>query len=90
MDFLQNLGVPLHGPMVVNADNQGSIALAKNPIFHDRSRHIDIQYHYTRELVRQERIQLNHIPTKDMLVDVLTRSLPRAQHEHLLKGIGLS
>ena len=69
-DFLQNLGVSLHGPMVVNADNQGSIALAKNPVFHDRSKHIDIQYHYTRDLVKQEKIQLTHVPTKDMLADV--------------------
>ena len=89
-DFLQNLGVSLHGLMVVNADNQGSIALVKNPVFHDCSKHIDIQYHYTCKLTKQERIQLNHIPTKDMLADVLTQSLPCAQHEHLLKGIGLS
>jgi hypothetical protein len=49
-DLLRNLGVSLRGPMVVNADNQGSIALAKNPVFHDRSKHIDIQYCYAREL----------------------------------------
>ncbi len=89
VDFLHSLGVSLRGPMVVNADNQGSIALAKNPVFHDRSKHIDIQYHYTRDLVKQEKIQLSYVPTKDMLADVLTKSLPRAQHEHLSKGIGL-
>src|SRR5258708_36996647 len=47
VDFLNNLGVSLQGPMVVNADNQGGIALAKNPVFHDCSKHIDIQYHFT-------------------------------------------
>ena len=78
--------------MVVNTDNQASIALAKNPVFHDRSKHIDIQHHYTRELVKQEKIQLNYVPTKDMIADALTKSLPRAQraqHEHLSKGLGL-
>ena len=47
VDFLKDLGVSIHDKMVVNADNQESIALAKNPVFHDRSKHIDIQYHYT-------------------------------------------
>jgi len=42
VDFLKNLGVKLRGPMVVNVDNQGSIAPAKNPVLHDHSKHIDI------------------------------------------------
>jgi len=67
----------------------GSIALAKNPVFHDRSKHIDIQYHFTRDLVKEQKIHLEYITTKDMLADLLTKSLPRAQHEQLSEGIGL-
>ena len=89
MDFLGSLGVLVNGPMVVNADNQASIALARNPVFHDRPKHVDIQYYYTRDLVKQEKIQLKYVPTQDMLADVLTKSLPRAQDELLSKGIGL-
>ena len=89
VDFLRDLGVSLRGPMVIKADNQGSIALAKNPVFHDRSKHIDIQYHYTRELVRQGKVELSYVSTTDMLADVLTKSLPRAQQELLSKGLGL-
>ena len=64
VDFLASLGVSLHGLMVVNADNQASIALAKNSVFHDRSKHVDIQYHYTRDLIKQEKIQLNLRPNE--------------------------
>ena len=53
VDVLKNFGVSLRGPMVVNVYNQGSIALAKNPVFHDRSKHIDIQYHFTSDLVKE-------------------------------------
>jgi len=88
-DFLKNLGVSVQGPVVVNADNQGNIALLKNPVFHDLSRHIDIQYHYTRELIRNGRIALNYVPTADMLADLLTKSLPRARHVTLSGDIGL-
>ena len=56
--------------MVVNSDNQGSITLAKNPVFHDRSKGIDIQYHYTRGLIKEGKIQLEYIPTNDMLAEV--------------------
>ena len=61
----------------------------QNPVLHDHSKHADTQYHYTRDRVKQERIQLNYVPTKDMLADVLMRSLPRTEHGFLSKGIGL-
>ena len=89
VDFLKNLGISIHDTMVVNADNQGSMALAKNPVFHDRSKHIDIQYHFTRDLVKEGRISLNYVPTQEMVADMLTKALPRAQHETLANGIGL-
>jgi hypothetical protein len=75
--------------MVVNVDNQGAVALAKNPVFHDRSKHIDIQYHYTREVFKAGAIGLAYLPTKEMLADLLTKPLPRGQHEFLAHGIGL-
>ena len=84
-DFPHNLGVSLGGLVVVHADNQGSIALAKNPVFHDRTKHIDIQYHYTCDLIKEKKIQLEYIPTNEMLANLL----PRVQHMILSKGIGL-
>jgi len=72
--------------MVVNVDNQGSITLANNPVFQDRSKGYS---HCTRDLVNEQMIHLEYIPTTDMLADLLTKSLPRAQHEQLSEGIGL-
>ena len=89
LDFLGGLGVSICNAMVVNVDNQGAIALARNPVFHDRSKHIDIQYHYTRNLIREKRIQLDYVPTSEMLADLLTKPLARVQHVYLANGIGL-
>jgi hypothetical protein len=57
------------------SDNQGCIALAKNPEDHARSKHIDVQYHYTRQLVEYGKIKLGYCPTDDMIADVLTKPL---------------
>jgi len=66
-DFLKVLDVSVQGPVVVNTDNQGSIALSKNPVFHDHSKHIDIRYQYARELTRDAPTILNYVPTADMV-----------------------
>ena len=89
VDFRKDLGISVSGSMVINVDNQGSIALAKNPVFHDCSKHIDIQYHYMRDLVKEKQITLNYMPTKEMVADLLTKALHHAQHEYLVKGAGL-
>ena len=89
LEFLGGLGfVGQHG-LIAHVDNTGAISLAKNLVFHNRSKHIDIQYHFTRRLVRKGRLGLAYLPTKEMLADLLTKPLPRAQHEYLARGIGL-
>ena len=89
VNFLKDLSISVQDSMVVNADNQGSIALTKNPVFHNQSKHIDIQYHFTQDLVKGKWISLNYILTKEMSADLLTKALPCAQHEYLMKTIRL-
>jgi hypothetical protein len=55
----------------LKADNQGAITLAKNPHLHERSRHIDICYHYVRDLVQQSEVEINYISTIEMVTDSL-------------------
>ncbi len=57
------------------SDNQGCIALAENPEKHSRSKHIGVQYHYSRQLVEYKKIRLDYCPIEDMLADVLTKPL---------------
>ncbi len=89
LDFLKGLGILMDSAMVVHVDNQGAIALAKNPVFHDHSKHIGIQYHYTRLLVKSGLLDLQYLPTKEMLADILTKPLPCMQHQYLAHGIGV-
>ena len=54
-------------PTVINADNTGAIALAQNPTQSIRTRHIDFQYHYTREKIADGSTTIEYVPTADMI-----------------------
>jgi len=65
------------------------IALSKNPIFHDRSKHIDIRYHFIRECVEEDRVRLQSIGTTEQLADILTKALGRAHFCEMRSRIGV-
>jgi hypothetical protein len=75
--------------MCIYSDNQGALRLTENPEFHARSKHIDIQYHYTRELVEDGVVSVKYVPTTEMAADCLTKPLKRARLEANLAAIGL-
>ena len=74
---------------VIYCDNQGAIALANNPEYHARTKHIDIQYHFIRECVQNGKIDLIYCPTEDMLADAMTKALARDRHMDLLSKMGV-
>jgi hypothetical protein len=63
---------------VLLTDNQSAIDLSKNPEYHARSKHIDIQYHYVREVVQNGQVTLKYVPTKENVADVFTKPLSPA------------
>jgi len=74
----------------LNADNQGAIALARNPEYHARTKHIDIQYHFIRNLVTTNQIHLELCPSTDMIADIMTKALPRVSHVKHREAMGLT
>ncbi len=62
-------------------DNIGCMALATNPMTTGKTKHIDIRYHFIREVVKSKAVTLEYCPTTDMLADILTKfSIPTALH----------
>lgn len=91
--WLQNLFKELtnntSGATTIASDNQGAIALAKNPGNHGKSKHIDIQQHFVREMVEAGKIELVFVPTDLMIADGLTKPLPKAMFEKFREALGL-
>ncbi len=72
-------------PLSLKEDNQGSIALAHNPVFHARTKHIDIQHHYIRDKVATRRINLQYVPTSEMIANGMTKALTNAKFYRFVK-----
>uniref|UniRef100_A0AAV1TND8 Reverse transcriptase Ty1/copia-type domain-containing protein n=1 Tax=Peronospora matthiolae TaxID=2874970 RepID=A0AAV1TND8_9STRA len=70
-------------------DNQGSIALAKNPEFHKRTKHIDIRYHFVREKVADGQVLLQYCAMKNRKADLTTKPIPTVQFEYRRDMLGI-
>ena len=68
-------------------DNQGAIALAKNPVKHNRSKHIDIRYHFIRDEVATEKVVIQYVPTEDNVADVFTKPMSKIKFQKFKSAI---
>ena len=74
---------------VILCDNQNGIRLSENPVFHDRSKHIDIRYHFIRDIVQRGAIRLDHIGTDEQVVDILMKPLGKVKFPTFREKFGI-
>uniref|UniRef100_A0AAV1TK73 Reverse transcriptase Ty1/copia-type domain-containing protein n=1 Tax=Peronospora matthiolae TaxID=2874970 RepID=A0AAV1TK73_9STRA len=89
--FMRELGEELgDDALTIYDDNQGAIALTKNPEFLKRTKHIDIRYHFVREKVEKNQVVLQYCPTQDMLADIMTKAIAAPQFTILHTKLGIT
>ena len=88
--FLKELGFEQIGASKIFSDSQGSIALIKNPVFHARTKHIDIRYHFLREKVEAGILEFSFCSTNDQVADILTKPLARGKYEVCRDCLGIT
>jgi hypothetical protein len=81
--LLNNIGYPQTDPTPLFGDNQSAIRLVKNPEYHKRTKHIDIQYHFIREKFENGEIDISYISTDQQVADIMTKPLPCDKFERL-------
>lgn len=87
--LLAELGFPLSTSTPLHADNTSAIKLAGNPVFHERTKHIEIDCHYIRDALDQQFISLPYISSRDQIADIFTKALPSARQAFLLDKLML-
>ena len=87
--LLDDLQQPVE-TVLIRADNQSAIKLLKNPVFGQRSKHIDVAYHFARERVASKEIEFLYVDTKLMVADVLTKAVPEAKLAFCRTGMGVA
>ncbi|GJV25036.1 ribonuclease H-like domain, reverse transcriptase, RNA-dependent DNA polymerase [Tanacetum coccineum] len=75
--------------ITIQVDNKSAIALMKNPVFHGRSKHIDTKYHFIRECVEREDIQVEFVSGEYQKANILTKALPKIKFLTMRQLIGL-
>lgn len=75
--------------MKLRMDNTLAINLANNPVKHGKSKHIEVKYHFLRDMVNKRRIELSHCKTEEQLVDLFTKAFVGERFDFLRRSVGI-
>ena len=67
-------------PTIIECDNQSYIKLSQNPVFHDRSKHIEIRYHFIRDYVQRGVVPLQYVSIDEQVANILMKYFGRGKH----------
>ena len=70
-------------------DSRSAEELSRNPVYHERTKHIDTRYHFIRECVSDGVVELEHVSTDDQLADILTKPLGRIRFAEMRRQLGI-
>ena len=87
--LLKDLRCSENDSVKIYEDNQSAICIARNPKDHSKTKHIDIKYHYIRDLVMKNLVNLVYCPTEDMIADIFTKGLPSYRFIKLRTMLGV-
>ena len=87
--LMDDLSVGQDSSTTIYIDSKSALAVARNPIFHACTNHIEVHYHYVRERLSAGEISLVYVPTQDNLADLFTKALSREKFEAFRKALGL-
>ena len=87
--LLHELGVTLRDKPCLWCDNLGATYLSTNPVFHARTKHIEIDYHFVRERVASKNLEIKFISSKDQVADGFTKVLPVRELDKFKSNLNL-
>lgn len=89
VSLFEELNLDVQLPVPLYYDSKAAMQITANPVFHERTKHIDIDCHFIREKLQQGLINTCYLVSSEQLADLLTKSLSSLQHSHLLSKLGM-
>ncbi|CAN0859910.1 Retrovirus-related Pol polyprotein from transposon RE1 [Linum grandiflorum] len=86
---LKELNLPGQERMRMYTDSQAALSIVKNPVHHDRTKHVEIGRHFITEKVEQGIVDVSYVPSRQQTADILTKALARELLEHFKSKLGL-
>lgn len=87
--LLQELGVSICEPTILHCDNQAALHIAANPVFHERTKHVEMDCHFVRERVASKEIQPRKISSNEQIADLFTKGLAKNRFHYLLSKLSI-
>jgi hypothetical protein len=81
--LVKDLGIYFYDPPILWCDNVSALGIASNPVFHARTKHIEVDFHFIRERVIRKDLQVKFVSTVDQLADIFTKELPSPRFQDL-------
>ena len=86
--LLEDIEIKNDQSLSIYCDNISAISISKNIFMHAKTKHIPIKYHFLREQAHAQKIKLEYVNTKEQVVDIFTKKLPKEAFENLRDKLG--
>lgn len=86
--LLEEMGFPTIAPILLHCDNQAALHIAANPVFHERTKHIEVDCHFVREKLENKTISTSYVRSEDQLADIFTKATTEKHLQHILSKLG--